>query len=404
MRATLLLTLLAGPTLAAPPEVVVVKPVEQVAFDHATFRGRTEASTTVEIRSRLAGSLDKVLFKEGATVKMGEVLFQLDDRLQRAEVEKVQAEMKRTEARLKVAELDYSRLVKLGEAKSVSQEEVARTAAALEEAKAAHLAARATLEVAKIKLGFTRLFSPIDGRIGRAKVTAGSVVQSADVLATVYALDPLYVYFDLDERNLLRLVRYTRERKDETSTVGLAITGDEGFPRKAVVDFLEPSVDPKTGTLRVRAVLPNPKEEVRPGQAVRVRVQLGGTRKALFLPEEAFGETRRGGHMVLVVNDNNTVEERLVEIGMTDDHLVEVTKGLTADDRVVRIPQGRKAGDEVRPKPMKESATKPGGLGFIAPTVVLPEFPASGPALVVRATYSKQAPEGIELKVIDTEP
>jgi membrane fusion protein, multidrug efflux system len=216
-----------------------------------------EAGTTVEIRSRLAGTLDKVLFKEGAAVKKDDVLFQLDDRLQRAEVDKAQAEVKRTEARLKGAELDHARLVRLGEAKSVSRDEVEKVGAAVDEAKAAVLATRAALDVARIKLEFSRLVSPIDGRIGRAKVTAGSVVQSADLLATVYALDPLYVYFDLDERTLLRLVRYTRERKGEKTTVGLALAGDEGFPHKGVVDFLEQSVDPKTGTLRWKSSDPD---------------------------------------------------------------------------------------------------------------------------------------------------
>jgi len=391
MRPTLLLVLLAVPTLAAPPQVVVVKPVEREVFDHADITGRTAASTTVEIRSRLAGQLDKVLFKEGAAVKKGDMLFLFDDRLQRAEVEKVQAEMARMEARLKVAELDYRRLVKLGEAKSVPQDEVARTAAALEDAKAAHLAAQAALNVARLQLEWTRVVSPIDGRIGRAKSTAGSVVRSADLLATVYAVDPLYVYFDLDERNLLRLVRHTRGRPDDKVSVGLALTGDEGFPHKAVVDFLEPAVDPKTQTLRVRAVLPNPKDEVRPGQTVRVRVPLGVPRKALLLQFRGGGVFRVADReYVLVVNERNILEEKTVVIGADG----EVLKGLDHDDRVVdtfESPRGLKAGDEVRPKPDKDTPAtgpKPGGHGFVAPPVPpLPEFPASGPALVVTAKH-----------------
>ena len=108
----------------------------------------------------------------------------------------------------------------------------------------------------------------------RANATAGNLVRDADVLATIYALDPLHVIFNLDEQTALRLLRYTRDRGDAKVAVGLALTGDAGFPRTAGVDFVDPSVDPKTGTLRVRAVLPNPKEEVRPGQFVRVRVPL----------------------------------------------------------------------------------------------------------------------------------
>jgi RND family efflux transporter MFP subunit len=391
MRATILAVLVLSPAAAAPPEVAVVKPVEREIFDHEDATGRTDASTTVEIRSRLLGYLDKVLFKEGTAVKKGDLLFQLDDRVQRAELAKAEAEHKRTEARLKVAELDLSRMAKLGDAKAISREEYEKAAAAVEEAKASLLAARAALELAKLNLDYSRIASPIDGRIGRANATTGNLVRDADLLATVYALDPMYVYFDLDERTLLRLARYTRERPDAKVTIGLSLTGDEDFPRKGVLDFTDLIVDPKTGTVRVRAVLANSKDEVRPGQFVRGRLPLGETRKGLFVPESAIGRLGSGGRFVLVVDDKSALEVRRVRLGVADGRRVEVVEGLKGDEWVVRDPRGRAAGEDVRAKPVNDPPakdSKPDGPGAVAaPAPPLPDFPGTGPALVVTTTY-----------------
>jgi len=390
MRTTLLLGLLAIPAFAAPPEVPVVRPAERAVFDHEDVTGRTDAGSTVEIRSRLTGYVDKVQFKDGSAVKKGDLLIQLDDRLQRAELDKAQAELKRAEAGLKRAEADLARTAKLVEAKAATAEDRDRAAAAVEEARATVLAVRAGLELARLNLAFTRIAAPIDGRIGRSNAAAGNLVRDADVLATIYALDPLYVVFDLDERTALRLVRYTREQKDAKVKVGLALTGDEGFPRKAVVDFTDPSVDPKTGTLRVRAMLPNPKEEVRPGQFVRVRVPLGEPRKALIIPESCLGQAKGGGYFVLVVNDKNVLEERPVQVVQADENFAEVQAGLTAGDRVVRDEGRHRAGDEVKPQLIKEpaaAAPKSNGPRPPGPARPLPELPGTGPALVVTATY-----------------
>jgi RND family efflux transporter MFP subunit len=391
MRPAILTLLVLLPVSAAPPEVPVVKPVEREVLDHEDVTGRTEAGTTVEIRSRLTGYLDKVVFKEGSAVKKGDVLFQLDDRLQRAEVAKAEAEYKRTDARLKGAELDVSRVTKLGDARAISREEVEKAAAAVEEAKANLLVARAGQDVAKLNLDFTRITSPVDGRIGRANATAGNLVRDADLLATVYGLDPLHLTFDLDERTLLRLVRHTRGQGEAKVMVGVALTGDEGFPRKADVDFLDPVVDPKTGTVRVRPVLPNPKEEVRPGQFARVRLPDGEVRKANFLPTTAFGRFTAGGQFVLFVNSKGVLEYRTVRVGRTDSGLVEVTDGLKPGEWVVREVEGRHVGEDVRAKPVSDppaKGPKRDGPGVnAAPPRPLPDFPGAGPAIVVSAAY-----------------
>ena len=331
--------------------------------------GRTEASTTVEVRSRLTGQLVKVHFKDGAAVKKGEILFELDDRLQTAEVEKAQAEHRRGEARLKAAELDYGRLVKLGEAKSVSQDEVQRSAAAVEEAKATLLAARAAVDVARINLEFTRIVSPIDGRIGRAKVAAGDLVRAPSRWPRSTRPIPLHVYFDLDEPTVLRLVRYTRDRRGrEDDSRPRPDRGRRISAARPSVDFLDPALDPKTGTLRVRAVLSNPKED---SSARPVRADP----RSVGQPEKGTGSPGRGVGRVAVRRPSGADCQRQESAGGTGDRDRDGTRpdggnheGLTAADRVVRRPawtQGRGGGQS---EIGKGHVSKPGGIGVANPT------------------------------------
>jgi RND family efflux transporter MFP subunit len=376
MRSILILVLCAAPVLAAPPEVRVISPVEREVFDSEVVHGRTAASVSVEIRARVTGHLDQVLFKDGSTVKRGDALFQIDDRLQRAEFARAQAELARAEASLKRVELDYARMMKLLPQKVISQEEVDKATVTLDEAKAQLQVVRASLETAKLNLNYTRIASPIDGRIGRTHVDAGNLVRDGDRLATVMAVDKLHVEFSVDEAIGLRLIRYMQTRKDRQLAVHCQLGDDAGFPRQAVTDFVDPSIDPKNGTLRVRAMLPNPKDEMRPGQFVRVRVPLGDPRKALLLPDAAshFGRRR---DRVLVVNDKNILEEKKVAFGNRYDDNLEIESGLKLNDRVVlpndRVvtpgvpigPQGPdesgqnlKAGDEVKPRPIEPKPAK----------------------------------------------
>jgi multidrug efflux system membrane fusion protein len=374
--------------LAGPPDVAVIHPVQREVFDHVDIAGRIEASQSVKIRARVSGYLEKMHFKEGSLVKTGDLLFQIDDRLQRAELDKAQAEVKKAEAGLKLAQSDHDRVVKLGKM-DVAREEADRYLAVLDQAKATVAAAQAALAEAKLNLGFTRIASPIDGRIGRTSVDVGNLVREADGLAAVYALDPVYAVIDLDERTLLSLRRFLRDRDDRTVSVAVALTGDEGFPRQAKLDLIDPVVDPKTGTIRARAVLPNPTDEMRPGQFVRVRVQLGERHAAVLLPEEPIERAGADGFRVLVVNEKNVIEERRIEVGARHDGLYVVT-GLTEGDRVVRDPRGLKAGDEVRPRDKKGTPadSKPKGTGPLSgPPRPPAALPGTGPALVVTATY-----------------
>src|SRR5262245_44539009 len=227
MRSAILVLAFTPALIAAPPEVVVCQTVEREVTDFAEFTGRVEPSTSVDVRSMITGYLDKVLFKEGAEVKKGDLLFQLDDKLQRAELAKAEAEATRAEARLKLAEADHQRIAKLLGAKAVTPEELDKSAAALAEAKAAIMLARATIEMAKHNLESTRIVARISGRIGRSRLDPGNIVRAdADKdgpLATIIVVDPVHVAFDVDERTLLRVLRLTREREGAKLPVAIGV-------------------------------------------------------------------------------------------------------------------------------------------------------------------------------------
>jgi RND family efflux transporter MFP subunit len=393
MRPAILVLAFTPALMAAPPEVAVCRPVEREVTDFADFTGRVEPSVSVDLRARVSGFLDKVLFKEGSEVKKGDLLFQLDDRAQRAEMTKAQAELTRAEARLKQAEADHQRIARLVDAKGAGRDELDKATAALAEAKALIEVARATLDVVKINLDYTRIVAPISGRIDRSRLDAGNVVRGdgdkEGVLATIIVADPVYVAFDVDESMLLRVVRLTREHKDAKIPVGIGLADQEGYPRTASVDFVDPRVDANTGTVRVRAVLANPKGEVWPGQFARVRVPIGKPRKALLIPDIAIQRDPFSAS-VLVVTDKNVLAEVNVQPRALFGNLREIEKGLKSDQWLVMDPRGLKAGDEVKsrresaPPETKKPETPP--LATPAPRP-MPDFPGAGPGIVITASY-----------------
>lgn len=377
------------PALAAPPEVAVVRPVEKEVTDAIDLPGVAHPAQSVEVRARVSGFIEKAGFDIGDAVKKGDVLFQLDDRVQRAELARAEAELAKAEARLKAAEVDHRRAVKLADAKAVSKEEVEKASAALEESRAALLATRAGIDSAKLNLEYTRVVSPIDGVVSRRTGTVGEIVRAdTDQLATVITRDPIHIMFDLDERSLLRVEKLLRDRKDSKLPVRCRLGADKEFTREGVLDRIDPAIDAGKGTVKARAVLPNPKGGLRPGQFVRVQVPLGPPRKVLLVPPTALIPSGREWS-VLVVTSKNSLAERTVKIGPEADGMWTVTDGLTADDQVVREPRGRKAGEEVKPREEKATPAKEkpnGGPGAAAPRPA-PDFPATGPALVISALY-----------------
>jgi RND family efflux transporter MFP subunit len=323
-----------------PPAVSVSQVVEGVVTDYEDFTGRTEAVSRVELRARVTGYLDRVTFKDGADVKKGEVLFEIDSRPYRAEVEKAEARLALREAGVKRAELDFRRAKALLARRAISKEEFDKLAADLEEAQAALIVARADLTATRLTLSFTKVYAPIDGRIGRRLLDAGNLVKADDtILATIVSRASMYVYFDIDERTLLRSLRAVGAGKlgakgEIDLPVRMGLADEKGRPHRGRVDFMDNSLRPGTAALRVRAVLPNADGLLMPGLFVRVRLTTSAPFKALLVPEEAV-VLGKGQASLFLVNDKSVVEERRVRLGQRHDGLRVVEEGVKAEDSVV---------------------------------------------------------------------
>jgi RND family efflux transporter MFP subunit len=334
--------LLAGPLggrAAEPPQVPVCLPVVRQVTDYEDFTGRVEPVARVEVRARVTGYLLKAPFKEGDTVKKGDLLFEIDPRPYQIEADRASAEVRRAQVRLTRLARDLDRMKKL----PASREEQDRATAERDEAEASLQAARAVLELTKLNLDFCKVQAPIDGRIGRRMVDPGNLVKADETaLATIVSEAPAYVSFDVDERTILRLRQAVREGKiggpaEEKTPVFMGLASEEGFPHKGVVNFADNSVDSSTGTLRLRAVFDNPDHLLIPGLFARIRLPIGKPYQALLVPEEAVSQGGFTGNrrFVYVVDDRNVINERPVRVGGREGDLRVVREGLKAEDRVV---------------------------------------------------------------------
>jgi RND family efflux transporter MFP subunit len=387
----LLLALAAGAAradepAAKAPQVPVARPVAREVTDHEDFTGRAEAPTRVDLRARASGYLVKVLFEEGDDVKQGDVLFEIDPRPYKAELDRAEAAVSLAEARLKLADANQKRATAGLAAKSVSREEYDKVVAERTVAEAELRAARAGHELAQLNLEFTRVVAPVSGQIGRRLVDVGNVVKADDTnLAVLVTRDPVHVYFDVDERTLLRLRRSMTEGKFKADklTVGIGLADEERFPHRGVLDFADNRVDPETGTIRLRAVLPNKNRLVVPGMFVRVRLPLGEPHKVLLVPAQAV-TTEGGARFIFVVGDKDVIERRPVVLGQTYDAQRAVTEGLKAEDRVVvgRL-EGLRPGMAVQPVQADAPAPKPAPPPEGAP----PTRTSTGPGILVEAVY-----------------
>lgn len=332
---------IAAPT--APPVVTVAKPVVMDFQPHADFTGRTEAIEEVEVRPRVSGFLESIYFQPGTDVKQGDVLFEIDPRPYRAEVDRLEAEVARAESVSKQAEVEYVRLKDLFEKESATQIELDRHVATKDSSIAQVAAAKAALDRAKLDLEWTRVVAPLGGRISRNYVDIGNLVQggigSSTLLTRIVRFDPIYAYVDIDERTLLMIQKMIREGKmvgyrDDNCQASMGLAIDKGYPHQGGIDFVENKVDANTGTLRVRAVFPNPRNVISPGLFARVRVLLGQKGKALMISEKAISFDQ-GQRFVYVLNDKNTTEYRVIEVGDLENGLRVVEKGLTPNDWVI---------------------------------------------------------------------
>jgi len=330
---------------AAPPTVSVSYPVEREVTDYVDFTGRTAAVDSVEVRARVWGYLDKVNFKEGTLIKKGSVLFEIDPRTYEAALKQAEGNLEAAQARLKRLDADLTRTRDLLNQKAVSPADFDKVVGDRGEAAASISALKAAVEQAKLDLGFTKVLAPIDGRVSRYLLTVGNLVQSGQsggtALTTIVSVDPIYVYVDVDERTVQYVRKLIREGKAKSARdvdlpIMLGLANDVGYPHRGVLNFVDNQVNPKTGTLRVRGVFPNKDEVLSPGYFARVRVPIGFPHHSLLISERAI-DTDQGQKIVYVVDKDNKVAVRPIQLGALHDGLRVVDEGLTAGDQVIVV-------------------------------------------------------------------
>jgi len=332
------------PPAAAPMSVQVSYPVAREITDYVDFTARTAAVESVEVRSRVWGYLAKVNFKEGALVKKGDVLFELDPRPYQAEYARAEASLASATAHRSRASADFRRAEELLPKKAIAQSDYDLAKDDCNEAAAAVKVAEAALNTAKLNLDFAKITAPISGRISRYLVTVGNLVQSAEqasvtLLTTIVSVDPVYAYFDVDERTLPCVRQMIREGSARpvgglTIPVMLNLANEDGYRHRGTMDFVDNQVNPKTGTLRVRATFPNRDESLLPGLFARVRVPVCAPRRALLVTDRAI-DNDLGQKILYVVNNKNEIATCPIRTGALHDGLRAIEEGLKPGQRVV---------------------------------------------------------------------
>ena len=323
-----------------PPEVSVAQVVERSVTEWDDYTGRVVAVDSVEIRPRVAGHLRGWHFREGGLVGKGDLLFTIDDREYRAALEAARADVARAEAEVRLAGQELRRAEELIAQKLVAERDLDTARARLQQVEANLLAALARQQQAELDLSFTRITSPIDGRVGEALVKPGNLVAPGDpVLTTIVSIDPVHVVFEGDERAYLRYQQLAREglrpsSRDNPNPVLVGLADEEGFPHRGEMDFVDNVLDPDTGTIRGRAVVPNPDGALTPGLFVRVRLLGTSDKDALLIHEQAV-LTDQDRRYVYVLGEGNVAVRKDVTLGARVEGLRIVTSGLSPGDRVI---------------------------------------------------------------------
>ncbi|NMY41077.1 efflux RND transporter periplasmic adaptor subunit [Pseudomonas sp. WS 5013] len=319
-------------------KVSVAEVIEQPINEWDEFTGRLEAPESVEVRPRVSGYIDKVAFDEGSLVKRGDLLFQIDPRPFQAEVKRLQAQLQQARASQTRAANEARRGERLRQSNAISAELADARASAATEAQAAVAATQAELDNALLNLSFTRITSPIDGRVSRAEITEGNLVGAGQsLLTTVVSTDKVYAYFDADERVFLKYIELARKAGSDArgaSPVYLGLSSEAGHPHEGQLDFLDNQVNPRTGTIRGRAVFDNRDGRFTPGLYARLKLVGSGTYPAALIKDEAVG-TDLGKKFVLVLDKDNAVQYRAIELGPKLEGLRIVRQGLSKGEKIV---------------------------------------------------------------------
>lgn len=329
---------------APPPPQVTVAPVEQrelIEWDE--FTGRTAPVETVEVRPRVSGHIQEVRFQSGQLVKKGDVLFVIDPRWHQAALNLRQAEHQQAHVRLENARREAARTTQLLEQKAISTEEAETRQARFNEASAAVLATEAAVQTAQLDLDYTIIRSPIDGRASRALITAGNYVSgvpgSTTSLTTVVSVNPIHVYVDVDENSLLKFNALSRGNRMIRNAEGqvpveLELVDEKGFPHQGYIESFDNRLDPNTGSILLRAVIPNPEGRIVPGLFARLRVPGSAKYPALLVEERSIG-TDQAQKFVLSLSPTNTVLYRPVVLGPAVGEKRIVRSGLQPGEKIV---------------------------------------------------------------------
>jgi len=334
----------AGPS--GPPVIPVARPVVREVEDFEDFTGRTDAVNYVDVRARVTGYIVKVTFKDGDFVKRGDLLYQIDPRPYQATLDRNKGDVVRLEGQKQLIDIQVDRYTKLVAKGAASQQDLDMYLGQRAENAGALAAARAAVEYADLNLKFCTIASPIAGKLSRTLFTEGNLInQDNTLLTTIASLEPMYAYFDVDERTMLKILRRLNDGRIKPSSAGefpvrMGLADESGYPHLGRVNYVNNKVDPLTGTITVRGVFDNPqlaggKRLLVPGMFVRIRLPLGQPHQALLVAERCL-VTDQGLKNVFVVDAQNKVQYRRVTVGPTQsDGLKVILDGLKPDDWVV---------------------------------------------------------------------
>lgn len=384
-----------------PTKVATAVPLVRDVQPYEDYTGRLTPEYSVELRARVTGYLDDIKFQDGADVEKGALLFVIDRKPFKAADDSAKALVAVKKAAAAFRDAEFKRNQDLLAKNAVSKSEYDQSAAAFEEAKAMVDSSAAEAEIAKLNLDYTEIRAPISGIVSNRKLDIGNlVVADQTLLTSIVSVDPMYVYFDVDERRLLRIQQEVREGRIKLAEQGripmeLGLDNEQGFPHHGMIDFVDNQIDPNTGTIRLRAVVPNPKPEVgkrklAPGMFARVRVPLGDPRSSIMITEQAVGSDQ-GKKYVYVVDAKNVVQYRSVTLGRSERGLVVVEGGLKADDAVIVAGVQRvRTGVTVEPSTVEmktfESAAPNPQAPAATPTAMPPASPTASSSATAPAT------------------
>ena len=324
-----------------PPKVDVATPVQRPVTRYVESTGNTAPIRSVDLVARVQGFLQTIDYTDGTFVKQGTQLFTIEPETYKLKLDQAQAAEAGAQASLKQAEADYKRQVDLVQRQAVSQATLDTSTSTRDNAQANLQQAQANTRIAELNYSYTKVSAPFDGIVSAHLVSVGELVgvASPTQLATIVAMDPIWVNFTVNEQDVLR-IRAEAQRRGLTAAdlkqfpIEIGLQTETGYPHEGHLDYVSPTLNTSTGTLAVRGVVPNDKRVLLPGYFVRVRVPFTQEKDALLVPDTALGSDQSGRYL-LVVNKDNVVEQRKVQIGPADNGLRMIESGLTPDDRVV---------------------------------------------------------------------